>query len=234
MANARRTLLCAITAVALGACVTTNPSHQSLKNSVENQDRTIEALKSEVDRLHKVNSDLELEAKMLRAEVEKAKTAEAAVEEAKAEFRAHVADVLKQFRGDREVQVEPTEAGYKFVVGESVLFPSGSAELTEEGKKVLARVAASLRDGNSLVSVEGHTDNVPVAKPETLERFPRGNIELSLARALAVWEFLAKEGGIPESRLSVAGFGPHRPRAPNDSDLNRWKNRRVEILVAER
>jgi len=235
MANAARMLRTGTAAaLLLAACTTTTPSQDSLQNTVRNQDDAMDSLTARVDELDKQRSELELRVKVLQAEVDKARTAESAVESAKEEFRAHVREVMKEFKGDRDIQVEQTPGGYRFVVGETVLFDPGSAQLKNEGRTALARVGTTLRDGDSLVSIEGHTDNVPVAKPETLKQFPRGNIELSTARALAVWEFLAKDGGVAESRLSVAGYGPHRPRAANDTDLNRWKNRRVEILVAER
>ena len=68
---------------------------------------------------------------------------------------------------------------------------------------------------------------------ETLKSFPRGNIELSVERALVVWDYLIGEGKIDQGRLSVIGFGATRPRVPNTSELARYKNRRVEIRVAE-
>ena len=73
-----------------------------------------------------------------------------------------------------------------------------------------------------------------VLQEETKRRFPKGNMELSTARALAVWECLAAAlGKQDEERLSVVGFGPHRPRVPNDRERNRYRNRRVEIRVEE-
>ena len=122
--------------------------------------------------------------------------------------------------------------GYRFVLHEKVLFDSGSATLTEKGSAALANVAEALQGGTDPIHIEGHTDDVPVAKAETLEKFPRGNIELSVMRALAVWDYLVKQGGVSETRLTVAGFGPHRPRVPNSSQQNRWRNRRVEIRIA--
>ena len=66
--------------------------------------------------------------------------------------------------------------------------------------------------------IEGHTDDVKLVKASSREKYPRGNIELSVARALAVWEYLAKEGTLKPSRMTVVGYGPHRPRVPNDSE----------------
>ena len=81
--------------------------------------------------------------------------------------------------------------------------------------------------------IEGHTDDVKLVKASSREKYPRGNIELSVARALAVWDYLAGEGRIDEPRIAIVGYGPHRPRVPNDSERNRYRNRRVEIRVTE-
>ena len=136
-------------------------------------------------------------------------------------------------QGDSDISVEATGDGYRFVLHEQVLFETGSSDLSEKGKKVLGSVADALRGGTASINVEGHTDDVPVGKPETLQKYPRGNIELSTDRALSVWEWLVKSGQLRESRLSVTGYGPHHPRVPNTSDQNRFRNRRVEIRVAE-
>jgi len=141
--------------------------------------------------------------------------------------------VLERFRSDSDVEVESMREGYRFVLREKVLFGSASAELTADGRAALQRVADSLRGQGTRIVIEGHTDNVKLVKGTVLQQYPRGNIELSVARALAVWEYLIRDGHIDEPRVSVVGFGPHSPRVPNDSERNRYRNRRVEIRVAE-
>jgi len=141
--------------------------------------------------------------------------------------------VLERFRGDSDIEVVPTGTGYRVVLREAVLFATGSTDLSGDGRRALQRVAETLRGGNEKVIVEGHTDDVPVKKAESLKKFPRGNIDLSVGRAFAVWDYLVKEAKLDATRVSVTGHGPNRPRAPNTSDLNRHRNRRVEILVTE-
>jgi hypothetical protein len=65
-------------------------------------------------------------------------------------------------------------------------------------------------------------------KPETI-REHKDNWGLSANRALAVLRFLA-HSGIAENRMYICAFSMHRPRAANDSDANRGKNRRVELM----
>jgi chemotaxis protein MotB len=112
---------------------------------------------------------------------------------------------------------------------DQILFDSGSAELKPEGKKVLDKVSDVLaRVNDRRISVEGHTDNVPISK-SAQARFPT-NWELSTARAGTVVRYL-QERGVPPERLSATGFSMYRPVAANDSEENRHQNRRIEIVL---
>ncbi len=115
-------------------------------------------------------------------------------------------------------------------LGSEILFASGEAELSSGGQQVLAEVASALCDANpASVRIEGHTDSDPVSK--TSVRWKRGNWDLSATRALEVLVFLRDEGRVPESMLNVAGYGPYRPVASNDTVEGKRRNRRVEIFV---
>jgi chemotaxis protein MotB len=124
------------------------------------------------------------------------------------------------------------DGGNLYQVKDAILFPLGSATVTEEGMKVLASVAADIeKQPHGAVSVRGHTDNVPVSKPETKAKFPHGNLQLSAERAVEVAAAL-QSGPMPVSNLLVMGFGDSQPVLANDNEGNRQKNRRVEIFVA--
>ncbi len=213
------------------------PGRPSSDTAAANENRNLHGVVDEqqarIDQLTADKVGLARRVKELEAKVHRVDSTERVVEKAKAEISDSVKRVLSQFRGDAEIEVEKTDGGYRFVLREAVLFTTGSATVSKEGAVALQRVANALRGGRSRVTIAGHTDDVRVAKPATLKKFPRGNIELSTARALGVWDHLVKSAGIPASRLSVAGFGPHQPRVPNSSDSNRWRNRRVEILVED-
>jgi chemotaxis protein MotB len=128
----------------------------------------------------------------------------------------------------------PVEGGYGFSLKESVLFPSGSADLREDGQRILLQLAADIATRPfQTLWVRGHTDSVPVSKPETLQRFPRGNLELSSARALEVAALLISQGRLPAGKIAVAGLGSNRPVDTNETAEGRRRNRRVEIFVLE-
>jgi chemotaxis protein MotB len=108
---------------------------------------------------------------------------------------------------------------------ERLLFESGSAELKPEAKAVLDTIAEILKFLPNKIRIEGHTDDRPIKSA----RFP-SNWHLSVARALNTAYYLMSKGVNPE-KISIAGYSEYRPIAPNDSEENRAKNRRVDIVI---
>jgi chemotaxis protein MotB len=113
---------------------------------------------------------------------------------------------------------------------DKILFPSGEAELTPEGIKVLERVGNVLKNtSNKIIRVEGHTDNVPI-HPRLQKQYPT-NWELSTARAANVVRFLQEKVGIEPERMQVIGLSEYQPVATNKTVSGRSKNRRIEITL---
>ncbi len=101
-----------------------------------------------------------------------------------------------------------------------VTFRIGSSALTPGSYSVLDEVAASIV-ANPTVTIEigGHTDATGMRQK---------NIQLSLARAMAVRAYLVTKGVGPD-RLVARGYGPDRPIASNKTVGGRAQNRRVEL-----
>jgi len=132
-----------------------------------------------------------------------------------------------------DVEFLTVEGGYGVRVTDAVLFDSGSDQILPEGREILKKVAQTiLSQPFQRIWVRGHTDSDPVKKPQTVERFPHGNLQLSASRAVEVAAFLASSG-VPQERLVVAGFGPAEPVASNQGADNKRRNRRVEIFVLD-
>lgn len=126
------------------------------------------------------------------------------------------------------------EGGYVLVVQDKILFDSGSADLSIEGKKALDQVSAEIEaKPHGRIWVRGHTDSDRVSKPATKERFPRGNLQLSAERAVEVGAQLAASGKVRAEDIVVVGYGQHDPLKPNSSAENKRLNRRVEIFVSD-
>jgi chemotaxis protein MotB len=138
---------------------------------------------------------------------------------------------LKDLEGEG-VEVEQQPTGVKMTLAETLLFPSGVATISNEGKAVLARLAETLKQQASLnIVVAGHTDNVPIG-PTLTRTFPT-NWELSSARAINIIHYLVKKD-VAESRFEAQAFSFMQPIEPNDTKAGRMKNRRIEILLTEK
>jgi type VI secretion system protein ImpK len=105
------------------------------------------------------------------------------------------------------------------------LFASGSAAADRRFEPTFARVAQALNSVPGPVVVTGHTDN----KPIRTARFP-SNWELSTERAKSVMKVMAGSMADP-SRLRAEGLADSDPVAPNDTEDNRRKNRRVMVIL---
>ncbi|HET9772431.1 MAG TPA: flagellar motor protein MotB, partial [Acidimicrobiia bacterium] len=111
------------------------------------------------------------------------------------------------------------------IVSDRVLFEPGQADLRAEGREVVDKLAAAIGRLPNRLSVEGHTDNVPISG-----RYP-SNWELSTARATTVLRELIERHHVDPGRLSAAGYADERPVAGNDTGDGRGANRRVELVV---
>ncbi|MFV8834976.1 OmpA family protein [Aquisalimonas sp.] len=113
-------------------------------------------------------------------------------------------------------------------IQDNLLFQSGQASLTDDGLAVLDGVVEILRAHDGPISVEGHTDNVPIAT----ESFP-SNWELSTARATRVLRYL-EGAGVEASRMRAVGRADTDPVAPNTNIPGRAANRRVDLIMHQR
>ena len=112
-------------------------------------------------------------------------------------------------------------------IPQAILFSSGKDKVTPQALPILGQIADVLRDLPNQVTLIGHADAVPIHN-----RHFQSNWDLAAARGLRILDVLSHRYGIPESRLSVASYGPYRPSSPNDTALGRAHNRRVEIVIS--
>jgi outer membrane protein OmpA-like peptidoglycan-associated protein len=107
---------------------------------------------------------------------------------------------------------------------DQVNFNQSSPKITDEIVKQLDNIAKVLQDKPQVkIEIVGHTDNVGD---------PRANLGLSRFRAKAVGNYLFNKGADPD-RIIVIGKGEEEPVASNDTEENRAKNRRVEMILIE-
>jgi len=143
------------------------------------------------------------------------------------ELKNKVFDALKGFK-DSGLSVEIRNGKVYVSMSEKLLFASGSTEVDQKGKEALVQLARVLEKETEInVTIEGHTDNVPLKGTGCL----KDNWDLSVARANAIVKILLASGKIDASRLTASGRGEFLPVAPNDTPENRSKNRRTEIIL---
>lgn len=128
------------------------------------------------------------------------------------------------------VQVEKGEDMVSVRFMSTLFFEADRAVLKNGGKEILDFVGEALREVESyveIIRIDGHTAE---AAPGTSHVDDR---ELSTDRANEVLKYLEDRYIKEPAKLMAVGYGMYRPVAPNDSEANRAKNRRVEILVAK-
>jgi outer membrane protein OmpA-like peptidoglycan-associated protein len=103
-----------------------------------------------------------------------------------------------------------------------ILFDTGKDVLKPAAKDSLSNGAVTLKNSETNIIIQGHTDSTG---SDTV------NQPLSERRANNVRDFLASKG-IAASRMTAIGYGSSRPVVPNDTDANRALNRRVQLEIS--
>ncbi len=148
-------------------------------------------------------------------------------------YRSEFFGRLREILGDNPmIRVE----GDRFLLQAELLFPSGNADLSDQGKQELDELAGVLKeimpaipaDLQWILRIDGHTDRVPINSVRY-----SSNWELSTARAVSVVRYLGSRG-IPEDRMAAAGFSKFHPIDPAETIEAYRKNRRIEIKLTSR
>jgi len=125
---------------------------------------------------------------------------------------------------DRDISVSGNNRYTIYSLGENILFGTGQSTLQGTADQKLKQVATSLnrRFKNSNIGVFGNTDSTGDAGD---------NKQLGAERAAAVKDWLIKNGGLDQSKVSVQSFGESKPVASNATAGGRQQNRNVEIVA---
>ncbi len=186
-----------------------------LKDSVSALESAVNDKLKEVRQLSRRNLQLESQQVTLAA---KNQTFEDLVSGLEKEMKEKLIDVRRQ--------------GQRITVNMSdrILFDSGKSDIKESGTETLKKISvvlAKIKDRR--VDVEGHTDDVPIAKEH--ESVFATNWELSASRATNVVRFLASNG-VDSGHLAAVGKSQYWPAARNTSKNGRQLNRRIEIVLS--
>jgi chemotaxis protein MotB len=124
-----------------------------------------------------------------------------------------------------QVEITHEAKNIRLEIRDILLFESGSADLKAQAATLLESLVGMLQRHPGWLSVEGHTDDQPIATAQ----YP-SNWELSAARASTVARYLVLHG-IAAHRVQAVGYAETRPRSQNDSPEGRARNRRVTLVM---
>lgn len=129
---------------------------------------------------------------------------------------------LRQAIDNDDVKIVNTGSELIVTMPQDILFATDSSQISPALRSDLAALARNLMQyPNSIVEVQGHTDNTGSADY---------NLSLSRSRAASVASVLFANG-VSSSRVVTVGHGEHRPVASNLDAYGRQQNRRVEIII---
>jgi chemotaxis protein MotB len=129
-----------------------------------------------------------------------------------------------------EVMINKYQDALTINIAERILFDFGRATIKPKYYPVLDKVGKILQSlPDKFIQIEGHTDNVPIAK-DYVWKFPN-NWALGAMRAINVTTYFIDHFKINPQRIAVMSFSKYRPLVPNTTPANRAKNRRIEIVI---
>src|SRR5690348_10493033 len=112
-----------------------------------------------------------------------------------------LSEELKKEIENGRIQINMQPRGLVVSFNQATLFPSGEDVISADAYEGLEKVAGAIVRLPNPVRLEGHTDSIPIRTA----RF-RSNWELSAARSIALMELLSTRFGVPQERMSIAGY----------------------------
>lgn len=206
--------------------------NNELASSLADEQEKVKDLTARIDKLRGDIAAATKDKSRLQNSVEEMTRALAELERRRAEAEGRINEfknLIARFRSlidAGKLKVKIVEGRMVVVLATDILFGSGSASLSKDGKTAIAEVGQVLATiPKRTFQVEGHTDNVPINSAQ----YP-SNWELAAARSITVLKAMV-EAGLPAERISAASFGETHPVAANDTKESKAQNRRIEIII---
>ena len=124
-------------------------------------------------------------------------------------------------------EIKHDSVGVRIALASAQFFNVGGTKLKVTALKALDQIAEVLKDNDRRIIIEGHTDDMPIAKNDFFET----NWELGALRASTIVRYLIKYHKIDPSRLAAISYADTKPIATNETEEGRAKNRRIEIYI---
>jgi chemotaxis protein MotB len=235
-------------------CLVTEATHKKTLQEMETCRKDTKRLRTELKEVNEMNGILQEKANNLEEENKTLLEEMASLSVEQQEMARKIAIYKKQVdtrepKADREadtyknllerlspeiqegnIRVDQADTRLKLNLVDKILFPSGSATLTQKGKLIIEKVGYALKETKDRkIMIEGHTDDQPLNP--ALKKVFDSNWDLSAKRATAVVQHLQEKVGIDPRLLSASGYSMYSPIVENSSPQNRQLNRRIEIVL---
>lgn len=138
------------------------------------------------------------------------------------EIQQKIAQILRGFNTN-ELTVRDENGRVYVILSENLLFEKGKSDVKTRGEDALKKIASALNASSDVdIEVEGHTDS---------DGSEDANWQLSAARAISVSKILIKDK-VNAGKITASGRSSHRPIVPNNTEINKIRNRRTEIILS--
>ena len=216
------------------------------QSALEGTETTLEKTRSELSQTQEILQNASEAARKIAAERNALQQDKNALEREKESLRAKLTEIeseLQRIRVQSQRSIVAIQEKFKDTVGAvlddagrlrldvkgKILFETGSAILSTEGKALLDAIAEEVllntNYADYAVRVEGHTDNAPIGGSELR------NWNLSTERAIAAVKYLQVHAKVDAQRLAATGYAFYQPIDTADTLEAKAKNRRIEIIL---
>ena len=217
-----------------------------IQSTLEETQTELEATRSELSQTQEILQNASEAARKIAAERNVLQQDKSALEREKESLRAKLTEIeseLQRIREQSQRSIVAIQEKFKDTVGAvlddagrlrldvkgKILFETGSAILSTEGKALLDAIAEEVllntNYADYAVRVEGHTDNAPIGGSELR------NWNLSTERAIAAVKYLQVHAKVNAHRLAATGYAFYQPIDAADTPEAKAKNRRIEIIL---
>ncbi|MDE0425463.1 OmpA family protein [Candidatus Poribacteria bacterium] len=225
---------------------TTETAKADLERTLTETQASLAETRSELSQTQEILQNASEAARKIAAERNALQQDKNALEEEKENLRAKLTEIeseLQRIRVQSQRSITAIQERFKDTVGAvlddagrlkldvkgKILFETGSAILSTEGKTLLDAIAKEVLLNTDYadyaVRIEGHTDNAPIGGSEIR------NWDLSTERAIAAVKYLQVHAGIKAQRLAGTGYAFYQPIDTADTPEAKAKNRRIEIIL---
>lgn len=192
------------------------------QSSLESREREIERMERSLQEKEIALNSMQQALSAREAKIEELNNQLNAQKESMEMLKSRIKEALLGF-SDADLTVEHKNGKIYVSMSQNLLFAKDSKIIDQKGKEALKKLARVLNQNPDLsIEVEGHTDTDGTANY---------NWDLSVERATSVVKVLTSEGVVPE-RITASGRAFYDPVAPNDTEANKSKNRRTEIILS--